>query len=318
VFQQLSIALGILVLAFGTTYLNDILALLNLDDDPNTSTQSAQVVSAVTEIDSEPIDYFEDVSLTAHSAYVWDVREQKALYNTNADSKWPLASVTKLMTALVAYNLLESGTAITIPAEAIKQDGGSGLTDGETFELQDLIDLVLMSSSNDGAYALAIAAGEGLGDVNTPADTFIRAMNIRANEIGLSQTHFNNVTGLDIDESNAGAYGSARDIAFLMEYIITNHPDILAFTKDGRTRIRNRDGAFHDVENTNEITNKIQGIFASKTGYTDLAGGNLVIAFDAGLNHPIIVSVLGSTYEGRFLDVLELAKRARAQITQGN
>ncbi len=68
------------------------------------------------------------------------------------------------------------------------------------------------------------------------------------------------------------------------------------------------------VKNTNEVVQNIDGLIASKTGYTDLSGGNLVVAFDAGLNHPIIVTVLGSSQEGRFSDTLKLINEARNAI----
>ena len=58
----------------------------------------------------------------------------------------------------------------------------------------------------------------------------------------------------------------------------------------------------------------IAGVLASKTGYTTLAGGNLVVAFDAGLNHPVIVAVLGSSYNGRFSDVTTLIEAAKAAL----
>jgi D-alanyl-D-alanine carboxypeptidase len=72
----------------------------------------------------------------------------------------------------------------------------------------------------------------------------------------------------------------------------------------------------YSAENTNVVIDKIPNLIASKTGYTDLAGGNLVIAFDAGLNHPIIISVLGSTEKGRFSDVLQLVQATLKQLPE--
>ena len=59
----------------------------------------------------------------------------------------------------------------------------------------------------------------------------------------------------------------------------------------------------HTATNTNEVVGSIPGLIASKTGFTDLAGGNLVVAFDAGINRPVIISVLGATKDGRFTDM---------------
>ena len=139
-------------------------------------------------------------------------------------------------------------------------------------------------------------------------------MNIRASQLGLPRTHFNNATGLDVSTREAGGYSTAREVSFLMEYIITHYPNVTDLTKVDVTTVKNEEGAFHAVSNTNEVVNNIEGLIASKTGYTTLAGGNLVIAFDAGFNRPIIVTVLGSTHENRFTDVLNLSERARQYV----
>ena len=261
-----------------------------------------------------PKDYFADTVVAAHSAFVWDVKEQRALFNKNADEQLPLASLTKLMTTLVAHELLNKDTSISISNDAVREDGDSGLSSGEVFDFQNLTDLTLISSSNDGAHALAENTINTL--VGAPGSTqlFVKAMNIRAEEIGLTQTYFKNVTGLDLSQNEAGAYGSARDITFLMEYVLNHQPDLLSKTTLDEIQIPNNVGEMHDVQNTNAVVDDIPGLIASKTGYTELAGGNLVVAVDVGLNHPIIVTVLGSTFNGRFADIMDLISRARAEI----
>ena len=71
-----------------------------------------------------------------------------------------------------------------------------------------------------------------------------------------------------------------------------------------------------DARNTNQETGKFPLLIASKTGYTDLAGGNLALAFDAGFNRPIIIVVLGSSYEGRFADAEKLVWATLAYLAQ--
>jgi D-alanyl-D-alanine carboxypeptidase (penicillin-binding protein 5/6) len=309
---QLAIAALILVLVFGASYIPTL-----GKQNPNVQPTSleAQVVTQLEK--KEYKNFFEDVSIDAHAAYVWDVKTQKALYNKNASAQLPLASLTKLMTLLVASENLEDNDIISISQAAILQDGESQFRVGERFSYAALRDLTLLTSSNDGAFALAAAAGASMQDANqTSTDAFIREMNTRAEEIGLSQTYFNNPTGLDINDIESGSYGSARDMAFLMEYIIQNHPDLLTMSRESGDIISNTDGATFNAANTNHVTYEIPGLIGSKTGYTTLAGGNLVIAFDAGLNHPVIVAVLGSTRAGRFEDVLDLTDRARKTITQ--
>lgn len=308
---QLAIALGVLVLLFGISYLPTF-SERKATQEP--TSVEARVIEASGPETTE--DLFEDVSVTAASAYVWDVRNQRALFNKNASAQLPLASLTKLMTALVAAEHLAGDDVITITDAAIRQDGNSGFDAGERFAFLNLIDLTLITSSNDGAYALAAAAGDAL---NTDAEkdghtAFLDAMNKKALELGLSQTYYRNATGLDTNAFESGSYGSARDMSFLMEYIITKHPDIFERTTEGARTITDLSGNTFIAENTSPITREIPGLIASKTGYTDLAGGNLVVAFDAGFNRPIIVTVLGSTYHGRFDDVLELANKARAMI----
>lgn len=309
VFRQLGILALILLLIFGT-------ALLPERSNQKQTDARLAVVPSDTPQNTPPLettDPFEAISLQANAAFVWDVANQRALYQKNADEQLPLASVTKLMTALVAHELVNQDDAVLIDQLSLQQDGDSGLLEGESFAMKDLIDLTLLTSSNDGAYAMAAAAGALLSE-NDPASSFVEAMNIRADELGLAQTYFRNPTGLDISAEEAGAYGSARDVTFLMEYILTTYPEILERTQAEFAYVQNAAGANHGVENTNQTVDQIAGLIGSKTGYTDLAGGNLTIAFDAALNRPIVIVVLDSTYYGRFDDVLTLSQAARAEV----
>lgn len=248
-----------------------------------------------------------DVSLEATAAFVWDVRQNKVLYKKNPDAILPLASITKLMTTLLTYELFDPELRTTLPLAAILQDGDTGLIAGEEFRTEDLQTLALISSSNDAAYALGASVGEALGE-RDPTAQFVTAMNIRAEELGLETLSFKNTTGLDLSVSEPGAVGSARDISFLMEFIIENYPELLDSTTQSNTRVYNTAGAYHEAHNTNELIGDIPNLIGSKTGFTDLAGGNLTIAFDAGLDNPIIITVLGSTREGRFRDVSTLVE----------
>ncbi|MBU1558055.1 hypothetical protein KKC45_03775 [Patescibacteria group bacterium] len=257
----------------------------------------------------EKKNYFDDVSLEAKSAYVLDAKENNVLFNLNGQSQLPLASVTKLMTTLVASEMVPEGTIITINQEDISVEGDSGLRVGEKWTLSNVLDFTLMSSSNDGAHALASVIGfvKLKEDGKTEDDMFIDEMNRRAQELGLTQTFFLSESGLDLSEGMSGSYGSARDMAILMKNIIETNPQLLKATKYSNLEIESKDFV-HSVENTNQYAEAIPGIIGSKTGFTDLAGGNLVIAFDIGIGHPIIISVLGSSKDGRFEDVQKLVE----------
>ncbi len=313
VLPQLSVALGILIFVFSVTYIG---ASKTVTKGPNAENYRVEAAATMNIEKKEPREYiFNNTKLIAESAFIWDVQEQKILFNKNGDKKLPLASITKLMTALVAYELLDPEDNIRISNESLKTDGDSGFSDGEEFSMQDLTDLTLISSSNDGAVALGREAARSISDKNSE-EVFVTAMNIKAKELGLTNTSFENATGLDLSSTAAGAYGSARDVALLMEYIITHQADAIALTTIDTTAISNESGEFHIAKNTNEVVNDIDGLIASKTGYTELAGGNLVVAFNAGLNRPIVVVVLGSSQNGRFSDTLELVRKAREFVSK--
>jgi len=280
--------------------------------DDQTASISESVVSGGDKTDTERIS-FADLELSAQGAIVIDVSSGRVLYQKAPDESLPLASITKLMTALVASEVVEEGAVVSVTAAALNQSGDSGLGEGEKFSYKSLSDLVLLTSSNDGAYALSAYVG-GVLDQNAPEVAFVKAMNVRAKELGLTQTSFRNPTGLDISPTEAGAYGSARDVAKLMEYILENTPELLEATTYIDTTIYSEAGTLHQADNTNYIVDAIPHTIASKTGYTTLSGGNLVVAFDAGLNRPVIAVVLGSTHQGRFSDILKLVEAAKTEI----
>ncbi len=255
-----------------------------------------------------------EVALKATAAYVWDVSNQRVLYSKNSDQELPLASITKLMTTLLVHELISETEHVVITKSAIQQEGSIGLLIGEDLNIEELRKLALISSSNDAAYALAVSAGSLLGQGDS-AGQFIQGMNIKADELGLNTLEFWNTTGLDLSTTRPGSVGSARDVSLLMEHIITNYPEIIESTQAVGTRVYNSAGLYHDITNTNEIIMKIPNLIGSKTGYTDLAGGNLTIAFDIGFNHPIVITVLGSTYQDRFDDVYTLLTEVQKSIS---
>lgn len=265
-----------------------------------------------TNLAATPPSLFPAIELEAKAVYVFDLANNKEIFAKNSEAQLPLASLAKLMTAVVARESLESDFAITISKEALNQEGDNGFSAGEKWLLDDLIDIMLVSSSNDAAYAVAAsgfqlaASGSNQSYQSNQNDKFIELMNKKAKELNLEQTFFLNETGLDVNSETSGVYGSAKDITFLIKYILENEPEILAKTREESFLAVSLGEKPRDFENTNKIVNKIPGFIAGKTGYTDLAGGNLAIVFDAGFNHPIIAVVLGSSFEGRFNDMEKL------------
>lgn len=254
---------------------------------------------------------FPESEILAESAIVYDLTAKKVLYDKNAEVSLPLASITKIMTAVTALEAVPSDTIITIEPEDLTVEGDSGLYASEKWRLDDLLGLILIQSSNDGAFAVSSAVGKiegGVEEGDIGRDVFTDLMNRVAKKIGLSQSFFSNATGLDLSPGIAGAYGSAHDIALLMGYAVSKYSDVFSDTKYTSLKYKSESGFFHTAVNTNASINDIPLIMASKTGFTDLAGGNLAVVFDAGLNRPIVVVVLHSTEDGRFKDTKELVR----------
>lgn len=306
-FQLLVLAL-ILGGLFGAIFIRP-----NQDATPATTVESQSTPKR--QSDGSVLQKLDEVEVRAKAAYVFDIKNQRALYTKNESEVLPLASITKLMTALLAHELIAADTPAIISSRAIGQEGSSGLLPGENLSIEELNKLSLISSSNDAAYALGANVGELLGD-RDPAAQFVVGMNIRAEELELNTLSFKNTTGLDLSLTEAGAVGSARDVTFLMEYILKTSSEIIEPTRQYNARVYNSEGEFHDFSNTNEVMYAIPNLLGSKTGYTDLAGGNLTVAFDAGYDRPIIVTVLGSTRDERFSDVLRLIQAVQSNITE--
>ena len=254
-------------------------------------------------------DQFPQVSLEAKAAYVYDLRTGEVLFSKNEDKRLPLASLTKIMSALVARDISPDYGIVAVGEEALENDGDSGLFRDEKWALKDLLDFSLITSSNDGMRAVALALG-ALSRADATDDEiindFVGSMNEKASELGLKNTYFWNETGLDQSDIKGGAYGTAEDVTALMAYIIMEFPDLLAATQESVSEFASLDNNVHVARNTNGIISDIPGLLASKTGFTDTAGGNLSIIFDPELGRPIVVTVLGSTEGGRFSDVRSL------------
>lgn len=280
----------------------------------NTKTIPTHSATAVPKIDPRFSQAFSGINIEGKAAYVLDMTTGETLYEKNADESLPLASITKLMTAAVALERTNEKNIIIQPYD-LETEGDDGLIVGESWGVPELVAFTLIDSSNDGANTLGRAT---FGD----HATFIKAMNAKAIALGMNQTIFYNESGLDISTTRAGAYGSARDIARLMAAMVFDHRDVVTkTTRNSETFITTnplarRPPYVHVAHNTNTIVGELPGLIASKTGYTDLAGGNLTVAFDAGINHPIAITVLGSSKEGRFVDVRTLASSTLAYLAQ--
>lgn len=248
-------------------------------------------------------------TLEAKSVVIYDIAHQQILFAKNAEQQLPLASLTKVMTALVATESIPEFTTITIPDEIPKIDKRA-IQPGQKWSLKQLLDYTLVVSSNEGARSIASVVGafeKESTSTDSTREWFIKKMNTRAHELGMSQTYFINESGLDLSEPGfiSGSYGSAKDLATLFTYTLREHPELFEATTREVVTVHDQKKSYSG-ENTNKIVNQLPELIGSKTGLTDLSGGNLVVALDIGINSPVIIAILGSSELGRFTDMITL------------
>lgn len=209
----------------------------------------------------------EGLDIPAPSAILMDAATGTILFEKNADERLPPASVTKVMTLLLVMEALDSGRIgwddTVIASENAAAKGGSQvyLEVGEQMSMDETLKSVVVSSANDCATALAehIAGSEA---------AFVEMMNARAQELGLTDTHYVNCTGLD-DEPNAAEHlTTAHDIAVISRELL-RHDEIRKYTTIWMDTVR--DGKF-GLSNTNKLVRFYEGTTGLKTGYTSAAG----------------------------------------------
>ena len=200
-------------------------------------------------------------TVSASSAILMDGESGRVLYEKNAGERRPIASITKLMTALVALDLHPDLTSVVkVKQEWTGAEGSSMyLKPGEELTLEALLYGLLLSSGNDAALAIA---GYCAGDV----ESFVAQMNKKAAQLGMNDTHFANPNGLD-DPQN---YSTAADMAILARAVLEREElRIIAST-------RSISIAGRSLTNHNKLLRRYEGCTGLKTGYTDEAGRTLV------------------------------------------
>lgn len=206
---------------------------------------------------------------TATAFVVYSPTTQTLLLNKNEYLRLMPASTTKMMTALIAVNDYDQDEIITI-TRAVDAIGKSTKFElGQQFTLESLIKAALINSGNDAA--LAIADHHSLG-----YQGFINRMNQQAQNWGLKNTHFANVSGVEQENH----YASAADLAVIAEHLMSN-PFLSSIVTQNSATIHTIDGKKTIVlQNTNELLSQIEGIKGIKTGWTENAGECLVTYID--------------------------------------
>jgi len=229
--------------------------------------------------------FVQDFDISAKSAICTEGEgvNYKVLFQENRNERLSIASLTKLMTALVVLENYDLNQVITISNDAVNQPGGQGfLKVGEMFTVKSLLYSALMESNNDAVYSLAETIGVG---------KFVDLMNSEAFKLGLEQTNFVEPTGMSPDN-----YSSVQDLVKLTRYLLESQPLIWEILSQKSFRVSTSDKNFHhEVLNTNELLEKIPNIIGGKTGQTDEAKGCLLLV----LNNPktqnnMICIILGS------------------------
>lgn len=224
----------------------------------------------------------------------------RVLFEKNANLQVPIASLTKLLTALVVRDLFDSQEIVTIASPSVRVDGQKQtLYLGERIMVRDLVQMMLVESSNDAAYALAAYAGERGVD-------FVAQMNRKAYALGMYNCTFTDPAGLDDT-----ALCTAQDLLRLVRDALTSAPELWPIMAQPRLVVTSADGKIvHEVVSTDELLGQIPGIVGGKTGYTDGALGCLVLVVELPEKNDTLVSiVLGS--RGRFTDTRALISWAQ-------
>ena len=223
------------------------------------------------------------------------------LYALEADVERPLASLTKTMTAVTALQYADIVDQVTVTIDAIAQEGDHGLADGLRFPVEEAVSFMMQSSSNDMAYAVQESVSEELIEARgAVVNVFVKEMNNQASLLGMENTFFIDAIGFDESERLSGSYGTPYDMAKLLWHVTDLYPDIAAASVRPKASYFIGDEQLN-IENTNPILEDYEEITFSKTGFTDLAGGNLTLVADTPEGRVVIV-LMGSTFNGRFAD----------------
>lgn len=261
----------------------------NIDEeDPYSVIESAK--------DSLPQSLSKNASISATSYLVIDADTGLLIDERWADRAQPIASITKLVTAMTALTIMNEDARVYITSQALATEGSTGkFRSDDKYTVRELMYPLLMVSSNDAAEAIAIAYGR---------KNFIKAMNDWAESIGAYHTYFRDPSGLSPDN-----VASAHDVGIIMKWIADNRPDILDITQTRTKSIRTRTWT-----NMTHFLN-LNTYKGGKNGFTNEAGRTGVSIFETkvrdGSRKKFIIVVLNS--KNRDSDVLTLLQRAATE-----
>lgn len=232
-----------------------------------------------------------DPATSAKAVIIQSLDDQFPFYHYNTYAAWPTASLAKILTAAVVLENVPLSKKVEITERAIATEGVSGeLKSGEVYSAEDLLRIMLLTSSNDAAIAFE--------DLLGGQDAFVKLMNKKAGELKMNQSLFYDAAGLsDLNQT------TANDILLLLRYAMESHPEILKWTRSPSVLIQPIN--YYEsrlVSNINPLV--YNDVFlGGKTGTSEEAGENLAAIF-AFNNQRIAVIILGSNNRVREVETL--------------
>ncbi len=231
--------------------------------------------------------------IEAKSALAEDLLTGEVLFSKNSGEALPLASITKIITLLVVLD------RVSLDEEA-----------GKHFLARDFVSMAMAESSNDAVTALYeyVVQKNQIAEASRK-EWFLDLMRKKAERLGAADMKFYNIWGLDESPKLAGAYGSAEDLLKIAQISLGSPIWQLGMVHE----IVSKEGIKHNFKFTNELGPELTPLLGSKTGYTDLAGGNLLVIVEYPIGRPLGIVVLGSTEKGRFEDMKKILGWVRLQ-----
>lgn len=223
------------------------------------------LLPGIAQADELPMKAEAPITLTSPSAILCEASTGQVIFEKNADERRPVASVNKVMTILLTLEAVDEGRVsledqVTVSPRAASMGGSQAFLDaGERYKLSELLKTVIVASANDSAVTLA----EHLAGTE---ESFVRLMNTRAEELGLTNTHYANCTGLPAQEH----YTTARDVAKLSAQLDL-HPIYYRYSTIWMDEIKHRGGRVTSLTNTNRLIRFYPGCDGYKTGSTNEA-----------------------------------------------
>ncbi|TSC96549.1 MAG: D-alanyl-D-alanine carboxypeptidase (penicillin-binding protein 5/6) [Parcubacteria group bacterium Athens0714_26] len=221
-----------------------------------------------------------DLSYGAEVVYASDLDNDFKFWNLDESERWPIASITKLMSAVIAVEKVGWDKQVMISENADNVESSTpNLSAGESYAAGDLVRAMLVVSSNDAAEAIAEFYGER---------NFVDEMQKKSAELGMLETAFYDATGLSIVNQSSSA-----DLKKLVKYVFKYHFELMDITREKTVElVELKSGAKKTLNNINYFAG--QGDFlGGKTGFTDSSKGNLLSVFRYQ-NHRILIIVMGA------------------------